>query len=424
MQRVLSYQTARGFEETSEFITKRMCISFLFSIGFLCLVCGFCLGRFAADTASNTRVEQERLEHTGNGLENVEYMRQIIIEKLQNNNYSIDQLSYKNGSLKSIKEMLSSLEYFDKLTFQMGCIIGTVTGRREPDKFVVLHATESPTMSIVIEIIKELNNLNIQYKWIPRRSLTFIMCEKHHDNNDSSINNCIDYVPTYSRKNIVAFVSLEAESLYSDGKYLTSGSDMVTSVVLETMKEHKNIEHDIFNNKICRLNIDVPHARIKYTKLAIVSDDHDDMFIVNWKNFAGIATTSIWKLSQITLFHWYPQNIKDTIDHTLTDLHDVPSTLKKNIEDKIKIITKFGNNLKDKTNSITPFKPLDVRMMNDLILNLDINLLCLDENLKSKTDVTIIYESFTNKNNINKYLEEMLNCYNKIINNFTINIIT
>lgn len=95
MQRVLSYQTARGFEETSEFITKRMCISFLFSIGFLCLVCGFCLGRFAADTANNTRVEQERLEHTGNGLENIEYMRQIIIEKLQNNNYSIDQLSYK-----------------------------------------------------------------------------------------------------------------------------------------------------------------------------------------------------------------------------------------------------------------------------------------------------------------------------------------
>lgn len=132
------------------------------------------------------------------------------------------------------------------------------------DKFVVLHATESSTISILIEIIKELNNLNIQYKWIPRRSLTFIMCEKYYDTNNLSMKSCIDYVPTYSRKNIVAFISLEAESLYSDGQYSTSGSDMVTSVVLETMKEHKNIEDNIFNNKICRLNIDVPHARIQY----------------------------------------------------------------------------------------------------------------------------------------------------------------
>lgn len=63
-------------------------------------------------------------------------------------------------------------------------------------------------------------------------------------------------------------------------------------------------------------------------------------------------------------------------------------------------------------------------MMNDLILNFDINLLCSDENLKSKTDVTIIYELLTNKSNVNKYLEGMLNCYNEIINNFTINTIT
>jgi len=41
MQRVLSFPTmSRGMNESSEFVTKRMCCSFLFSIGFLALVSG------------------------------------------------------------------------------------------------------------------------------------------------------------------------------------------------------------------------------------------------------------------------------------------------------------------------------------------------------------------------------------------------
>lgn len=41
MQRVLSFPNARGFgDSASEFVTKRMCFSFMFAIGFLALVAG------------------------------------------------------------------------------------------------------------------------------------------------------------------------------------------------------------------------------------------------------------------------------------------------------------------------------------------------------------------------------------------------
>lgn len=93
MQRVLSFQTARGFEETSEFVTKRMCISFLFSIRFLCSLCCFHVGRFAAETAVDKLAGKERVELSGgNGIENVEFLRQILMEKLQHNNYSVHRI--------------------------------------------------------------------------------------------------------------------------------------------------------------------------------------------------------------------------------------------------------------------------------------------------------------------------------------------
>lgn len=58
----------RGYDESSEVVTKRMCFSFLFSVGFLCLLGGFLLGRLATDRA-NLIMERRALEElAGNGL--------------------------------------------------------------------------------------------------------------------------------------------------------------------------------------------------------------------------------------------------------------------------------------------------------------------------------------------------------------------
>lgn len=82
MHRVLSFQMARGIDESSEYVTKRLCFSFLFSVGFLCLLCGFLLGRFAVERSMEAQAQKTRAELAGNGLRSTEYLQQLILQEL------------------------------------------------------------------------------------------------------------------------------------------------------------------------------------------------------------------------------------------------------------------------------------------------------------------------------------------------------
>lgn len=66
MHRVLSFQMGmsppRGFGEPSEFVTKRMCFSFIFFISFLALLGGFLLGRFATERSMLMREKRRENE--------------------------------------------------------------------------------------------------------------------------------------------------------------------------------------------------------------------------------------------------------------------------------------------------------------------------------------------------------------------------
>jgi len=88
MQRVLSFQMAR-VDETSEYVTKRLCFSFLFSVGFLCLLCGFLLGRFAVERSMEAQAQKTRAELAGNGLRNMEYLQQFVFRQA-----SFDRVTY------------------------------------------------------------------------------------------------------------------------------------------------------------------------------------------------------------------------------------------------------------------------------------------------------------------------------------------
>lgn len=83
MQRVLSFQMVRGLNESREFVTKRMCFSFILSIGFLTFLGGYALGRFAMQRAIEFRAEKRRLELAGNGLENTEYLQHFMLKQLE-----------------------------------------------------------------------------------------------------------------------------------------------------------------------------------------------------------------------------------------------------------------------------------------------------------------------------------------------------
>ena len=94
MQRVLTFQMARGFGESSEFVTKRMCFSFLFSIGFLCLLGGFMLGRFAAERTIHVKAEKTRLELADNGLEMTEHLQHRVLKYLEDTKFFDDLNKY------------------------------------------------------------------------------------------------------------------------------------------------------------------------------------------------------------------------------------------------------------------------------------------------------------------------------------------
>jgi len=70
----------RNIDESSEYVTKRLCFSFLFSVGFLCLLCGFLLGRFAVERSLEAQAQKMRGELAGNGLQNTEYLQQLALE--------------------------------------------------------------------------------------------------------------------------------------------------------------------------------------------------------------------------------------------------------------------------------------------------------------------------------------------------------
>ncbi|EFA06326.1 hypothetical protein TcasGA2_TC009197 [Tribolium castaneum] len=49
MQRILSVETSRSSNVTSEYVTKRLCCSFILTVAFFAVVGGFFLGRFATE---------------------------------------------------------------------------------------------------------------------------------------------------------------------------------------------------------------------------------------------------------------------------------------------------------------------------------------------------------------------------------------
>ncbi|KAK6639202.1 hypothetical protein RUM43_007472 [Polyplax serrata] len=67
MQRVLSFPPpTRGFGDPSEFVSKRMCFSFMFSLAFLAFLGGFLLGRFVFDQElelSRNKLKKAHLHH-------------------------------------------------------------------------------------------------------------------------------------------------------------------------------------------------------------------------------------------------------------------------------------------------------------------------------------------------------------------------
>nr|XP_022904484.1 uncharacterized protein LOC111416643 [Onthophagus taurus] len=87
MQRILSLETSRSPNTSSEFVSKRLCFSILFSIAFLFLIAGYLLGRYTTDRAILLRqayVRQKLFDEKIDNLKNIsESLKKINLIHLQ-----------------------------------------------------------------------------------------------------------------------------------------------------------------------------------------------------------------------------------------------------------------------------------------------------------------------------------------------------
>lgn len=145
MQRVLSFQMVRGVNESREFVTKRMCFSFILSIGFLTFLGGYTLGRFVMIRAMEFRAEKRRLELAGNGLENTEHLQRFMLKQLERASLDPDfemkwdSFNLKEDDIYQVNNILSNLSLIEKVVKCQSHIVATARGAREPGKLSFLH---------------------------------------------------------------------------------------------------------------------------------------------------------------------------------------------------------------------------------------------------------------------------------------------
>ncbi|CAG5106954.1 Protein of unknown function [Cotesia congregata] len=421
MHRVLSFQMGRGFGEPTEFITKRMCCSLLFSIGFLCLLCGFLIGRFAAGQVLEIRAEKKKIELFGNGLESRDYLRNELVQNLKDSNFTESSLDVRhlrnNKALETVEKSLSGLNIFNKVTGNDSCVIATVRGSQEPDRYVVLGA-DSENIGIGISIAKAFQRIYNEHEWIPRRTLIFLISADYMDS-------CFNSLSNYDQSKIVAYLAIDKNPIDGDGFFQTSGSDMVLTTVLEASQDYLTFKNKNDVKNLQRLKLLIPHTLLSFHRIDNTSalKDNDDINNLHRKNLAQVLSTSVWRLSEMTIFQWDPLILNTNIK-TLNKFDSPDSqVLKDRIKNTIKRIINGGILLNKKIDNLDRLKSLDIRMMNDFLKDLEHALLCPDKNNQSKTDIALLEQQSTVTNNkIDDYLQAILACYedaDKILQDMT-----
>ncbi|XP_026296711.1 uncharacterized protein LOC726107 isoform X2 [Apis mellifera] len=420
MQRVLSFQMARGLSESSEFVTKRICFSLIFSVGFLSLLCGFLLGRFATQRAIEFRAEKKRLELAGNGLENTEYLQRLVLEQLERAPLDADferkweSFNLKEDDINQVNDILSNLSLIEKVVKHQSHIMATIRGSRESDRYIILSVS-CEGVGVALELAKIFNQIQKEYKWKPRRSLIFCLFS-------GSSNSCTEVLSNFMPHKIMAYIVVHHQALQGKGHFIVSGSDIVQSMVLESANIVKkwfsynnqllSLNNIPYNITTSRLALDIPHANNDITH----NENHHEKEIRKII-IAQILAQTIWRFSECLIIKWNPNYFNETAFKALESINRIEL-----LEHKEKIqqtLDKFLISIKtlnEKIDRIDNINTLDTRILNDLLMDLDRILLCPDKQYQSKTDwiklFKLNHEPF---NIILMHINEIIKCYENAI---------
>lgn len=425
MQRVLSFQMARGLSESSEFVTKRICFSLIFSVGFLSLLCGFLLGRFATQRAIEFRAEKKRLELAGNGLENTEYLQRLVLEQLERAPLDADferkweSFNLKEDDINQVNDILSNLSLIEKVVKHQSHIMATIRGSRESDRYIILSVS-CEGVGVALELAKIFNQIQKEYKWKPRRSLIFCLFS-------GSSNSCTEVLSNFMPHKIMAYIVVHHQALQGKGHFIVSGSDIVQSMVLESANIVKkwfsynnqllSLNNIPYNITTSRLALDIPHAVLSFMNNDITHNENHHEKEIRKIIIAQILAQTIWRFSECLIIKWNPNYFNETAFKALESINRIEL-----LEHKEKIqqtLDKFLISIKtlnEKIDRIDNINTLDTRILNDLLMDLDRILLCPDKQYQSKTDwiklFKLNHESF---NIILMHINEIIKCYENAI---------
>ncbi|XP_015591122.1 transferrin receptor protein 1 [Cephus cinctus] len=426
MYQVLSIQMARSFGESSEFVTKRVCFSSLFCAGFLCVLGGFFLGRFAAERPTAIQAKKTKLELAGNGLESIGHIQDVLIRQLAEASIQDFQSGSSEEETQKVKNILNGLGIIRNVFKNESYVVGKVQGSRESDRYIVL-SVDKDNSEIVLELARIFDKIHKDYNWKLRRTIVFCFFFGSSDV-------CHEVLPNYIRSKILAYIAVRGKAIQVNERLVASGSDIVLSTVLQAIKliENPITESAAANGKktifdtyedtnrivsLSRLKLDIPHVILSFMGFKNTSrneTNHTGNVIAHRRALAQIIGLSVWRFSESTILYWNPEILNKTVNQALDSLY-IPALLniKDTVSKSIHNLTQNAENLNKKINTMERSKPLEVRMINDLLMDLDRALLCPDTNFNSKTDLYMLH-TYVQGRSIETHLKELLNCYNLV----------
>ncbi|KAJ8673492.1 hypothetical protein QAD02_004754 [Eretmocerus hayati] len=422
MQRVVSLQTGRNFTEpASDFVTKRLCMSFLFAVGLMCLLAGFMLGGQAADWSNRMREQKAMRELADNGMQPTRKHQGLMLDKLNASTFhpnfedDEDVKTLRRQEITRNRDIFADLSIF-KLNVEEGkkTTVATICGTEEPDRYIVLSAS-GEGFDIAVKIARTLDYIHRHEGWEPKRTLIFCV---FFDSTDHCSKKFLDRI----KPKIVSYIAIHGNAATGD-QIGVSGSAMVQSTIFNSIEQTQVYHENTFNgihleNTLPRLNLDVPHATISFVESSSSKQNTTKAIVErNQKILAQIVGLSVWTLSEEIFFRWEPKYFSGIVDQALTTitsegLRESRDSLNHTLAELIDRVTNLNSNL----NKMDIFKSLPVRMVNDRMLDLDRALLCSRDTptneIMSRTDFTKFKMlPFVNVDEAKRDLQEMSDCY-------------
>ncbi|KAG5313712.1 PREDICTED: uncharacterized protein LOC105144805 [Acromyrmex echinatior] len=418
MQRVLSLQMTRNIGESSEYVTKRLCFSFLFSVGFLCLLCGFLLGRFTVERSLEAQAQKMRSELAGNGLQNTEYLQEILLQELERASLDYDRTTNRQTSdedMRRISGLFSNLSLIHKVYNHAPCIHATVRGSREPDRYVILSVNEDG-ITLALELAQVLDKICSGHNWRPRRSLIFCM-------SFTSSDICPQALPTFIWRRAVAYVTVHGRFMRANNHAVLFGSDIMRSIAVEAIRTIPGdnnwtyLEHEVFGP---RLSLDIPQVIFSFNDNSPANNHHNQNSQLHDITLAQMVGQTIWRLSECTVTQWKPKYFNETVNEILASINTSRfQNAKEKLKKTLRILLTAVEELNAEINMTDDIQMLHMRIWNDLLLDLDKALLCPDKiDSHSRTDLVpfrkLSHDSIS-ESTILAYLDQMTKCYEDAI---------